>query len=52
MRFLAGMKIFKEVEQGSFLSTPLAGAYVSASPLSSAVIHMCVTSLSPKSLLR
>jgi hypothetical protein len=42
MRFLAGIDIFEEVGQGRFKSTPLAGAYVSGSPLAESVIHMFV----------
>lgn len=42
MRLLVGMGIFKEVGYGTFASTPLSHLYVSASPLTQGIIHMCV----------
>ncbi|KAJ5636622.1 uncharacterized protein N7484_009935 [Penicillium longicatenatum] len=39
MRFLAAMSVVKEVCPGSYISTPLAAALVSSSPLSAAMIH-------------
>src|SRR5258706_168577 len=42
MRFLVGMGIFNEVGQDTFTSTPIASAYVTASPMAQGVIHMCV----------
>ncbi|RDL40880.1 Uncharacterized protein BP5553_00859 [Venustampulla echinocandica] len=40
VRFMVVMGIFKEVGPGQYTSAPLAGAYVSTSPLSQCVIHM------------
>ncbi|PYI09955.1 S-adenosyl-L-methionine-dependent methyltransferase [Aspergillus sclerotiicarbonarius CBS 121057] len=40
MRFLAAMGIFDEVNPDVYVSTQLAAAYVSGSPLSAAVIHV------------
>ena len=54
IRLLTGMGIFQEVTRGLFVSTPLAAAYVSDSPLSAAVIHVYVVIMaheSPSSLL-
>lgn len=42
MRVLAGMGIFKEVGHDAFVSMPLVGAYVTGSPLTAGVVHMCV----------
>ena len=42
MRVLAGMGIFKEVRHDTFAPTPLAGAYVTGSPLANGVIHVFV----------
>ncbi|KAJ5914733.1 hypothetical protein N7504_003616 [Penicillium tannophilum] len=39
MRFLASMEILKQISPDTYLSTPFAAAYISASPLSAAVIH-------------
>ncbi|RFU35549.1 hypothetical protein B7463_g763, partial [Scytalidium lignicola] len=40
MRFLVGINLFKEIVAGKWTSTPLAAAYVTASPLAQAMIHM------------
>ena len=42
MSVLAGMGIVKEVGHDTFAPTPLAGAYVTGSPLADAVIHVFV----------
>ena len=42
MRLLAGMGMMTETGQLSFKPTPLAGAYVTGSPLAQAVVHMFV----------
>lgn len=42
MRFLASMEILKQISPDCYSSTPFAAAYVSASPLSAAVIHLYV----------
>ena len=42
MRLLTGMGLFTEVGHDAFVPTPLAGIYVSGSPLTEAVVHMCV----------
>ncbi|KAJ5225513.1 hypothetical protein N7468_006738 [Penicillium chermesinum] len=39
MRFLASMGILKQISRDEFQSTSFAGAYVSASPLSAAVVY-------------
>ncbi|KAJ5650862.1 uncharacterized protein N7484_004585 [Penicillium longicatenatum] len=39
MRFLASMEVLKQISSDIYLSTSLAEAYISASPLSAAVIH-------------
>ena len=44
------MVVFQEVTTGSFVSTPLAAAYVSGSSLSAAVIHVYVTIIAYVSL--
>ena len=43
MRLLSGMGIFEEVGHDTFAPTALAGMYVSGSPVTEAVVHMCVT---------
>ncbi|KAH8807919.1 S-adenosyl-L-methionine-dependent methyltransferase [Xylogone sp. PMI_703] len=40
MRFLVGISLFKEVGVGKWTATPLAAAYVTASPLAQGIIHM------------
>ena len=42
MRLLSGMKIFNEVGQDTWESTPLAASLIFRSPLTRAVIHLCV----------
>ena len=42
MRLLTGMGLFTEVGNDAFVPTALASIYVSSSPLTEAVVHMCV----------
>jgi len=40
MRVLTGMGLFEEIARDSFTATSLASAYVTASPLSEAIVHL------------
>lgn len=51
MRVLAAMGLFTEAGQGEYKATPLAGALISASKLSDAIIQLFVSPSSPKLLL-
>ena len=42
IRVLAGMGIFKEVGHELFVPAPLAGEYLTGSPLTAGVIYVCV----------